>query len=132
MEKNNDLGLLLMAENNYGFDFSFPTEQSQMPYDNKGACDELSKDIDFIKRSIETYDTFREGFDKMLSVKISILDEDFRTMLDTMVASRGELDAAIDRLHSVQNMIGEINKTISQKLVKLSRTRDCPNRCLTK
>ena len=45
MEKNNDLGLLLMAENNYGFDFSFPTEQWQMPYDNKGACDELSKDM---------------------------------------------------------------------------------------
>ena len=94
--------------------------------------DELSKDIDFIKRFIETYDSFREGVDEMLSVKISILDDDFRTMLDTMVASRGELDASIDRLHSVQNMIGEINKTISQKLVKLSRTRDCPNRCLTK
>ena len=94
--------------------------------------DELSKDIDFIKRFIETYDSFREGVDEMLSVKISILDDDFRTMLDTMVASRGELDASIDRLHSVQNMIGEINKTISQKLVKLSCTRDCPNRCLTK
>lgn len=45
MEKNNDLGLLPMAENDYGFDFSFPAEQSQMPYDNKGACDELSKDM---------------------------------------------------------------------------------------
>ena len=32
MEKNNDLGLLPMAENDYGFDFSFPAEQSQMPY----------------------------------------------------------------------------------------------------
>ena len=45
MEKNNDLGLLPLAENDYGFDFSFPAEQSQMPYDNKGACDELSKDM---------------------------------------------------------------------------------------
>lgn len=34
-----------MAENNYGFDFSFPAEQSQMLYDNKGACNELGKDM---------------------------------------------------------------------------------------
>lgn len=45
MEKNNDFGLSLMAENDYGFDFSFPAGQSPMPYDNKGACDELSKDM---------------------------------------------------------------------------------------
>lgn len=94
--------------------------------------DELSKDLDFIKRFIEAYDSFRQGVDEMLAVKMSILDEDFRTMLDTMVASKGELDATINRLHSVQDMICEINKSFSQKIEKWSCTRDCPNRCITK
>ena len=94
--------------------------------------DELSKDLDFVKQFIEAYNSFRQGVDEMLVVKMSILDEDFRTMLDTMVASKGELDAAINRMHSVQDMIGEINKSISQKLEKWSCTRDCTNRCVTK
>ncbi len=44
METNNLLNNSKTA-NNYGFDFNFPVEQSQAPYDNKGACDELSKDM---------------------------------------------------------------------------------------
>ena len=94
--------------------------------------DELIKDLDFIKRFIEVYNSFREGVDELLTVKMSILDEDFRTMLETMAASKDELDATINRMYSVQNMIGEINKSFSQKLEKWSCTRDCPNRCVTK
>lgn len=94
--------------------------------------DELIKDLDFIKRFIEVYNSFREGVDEVLTVKMSILDEDFRTMLETMAAAKGELDATINRMYSVQDMIGEINKSFSQKLEKWSCTRDCPNRCVTK
>lgn len=94
--------------------------------------DELIKDIDFIERFIEVYNSFHEGVNEVLTVKMSILDEDFRTMLETMVASKGELDATINRMYSVQDMIGEINKSFSQKLEKWSCMRDCPNRCVTK
>lgn len=93
---------------------------------------ELVKDIDFIKKFITAYSSFREGVDEMLAVKTSILDEDFRTMLDTMVASGDEFDATVNRLQSVQDMIHEISELITPKLEKLICTRDCPNRCLTK
>lgn len=35
-----------VAGNEYGFDFTIPVEQPTISYDNKGACDELSKDME--------------------------------------------------------------------------------------
>lgn len=48
MEKKNLNGTAdaaAMVSNDYGFNFSFPVEKSVIPYDNKGACDELTKDM---------------------------------------------------------------------------------------
>lgn len=89
---------------------------------------ELNCCTDFIRRFIDLNRSFSQGITEMLSIKTAVLDNDFKAMLETMVASQDEFNATFDHLESVQTVIDEILDLLNSKISQSICVNGCPAR----